>query len=172
MPRTCTVCAHASRRKIDAAIVSGTSYRNISKRFGISPAALTRHKSHVSMALERASDRRELSIGESVLARLEGLYKRGITMLDSAEKKKNHFACIGYYRELRGILAGLYEVSRAVVPKYAEQPPMPAEYIAAIRRALGVTEFVPLDNRALPTLPSGNGSGGEVIDVEVDILPE
>jgi hypothetical protein len=170
--RTCTVCSHKSRRKIDNAIVFGRSNRAIAGQFQLTRTSVQRHKKHVAEALERASEKRELSIGQSILDRLENLYQRGLGLLNSTERAKNHSASIGYLRELRGILSGLYEVSRAVVPKYAEQPPMPAEYIVAIRRALGVSEFVPLDNRALPTLSSGNGSGGEVIDAEVAILPD
>jgi hypothetical protein len=172
MSRICTVCAHASRRAIDVAIVSGKSNRIIASQFRVTRAAVQRHKQHVAAALERASEKRTVSIGESILNRLEDLYQRGLGLLNSTERAKNHSASIGYLRELRGILSGLYEVSRAVVPKYAQQPPMPAEYIAAISRALGVSEFVPIDNRALATLPSGNGSGGDVIDVDLDILPE
>jgi hypothetical protein len=152
--------------------VSGKSNRIIASQFRVTRAAVQRHKQHVAAALERASEKREVSIGETILDRLENLYQRGLGLLNSTERAKNHSASIGYLRELRGILSGLYEVSRAVVPKYAEQPPLPPAWIAAINRALGVTEFVPLDSRMLPSLPGGNGSGGEVIDAELDILPE
>jgi hypothetical protein len=98
------------------------------------------YKSHVSMAIERATERREISIGESVLAHLEGLYKRTSGLLDSAEKDKNHFACIGYLREKRCILADLLEVSRTVRPNAGQRLPMQLqeEHVAAINVALGV----------------------------------
>jgi hypothetical protein len=47
MPR-CTVCAHGERGAIEASLCRGTSYRALSKRHGLSVAALGRHRrSHV-----------------------------------------------------------------------------------------------------------------------------
>ncbi len=167
MPRICSVCSHKARRKIDAAIVSGTSYRAIEGRFGASRMALCRHKRHVSMAIERASKRREVSIGESVLARLEGLYKRASRLLDSAEKARNHSASASYLRELRAILAGLYEVSRTAIPNPDQRPPMPEEYVAAINRALGVSgEFKPLIRGEGSALLPGDDED-DVIDLPI-----
>ena len=41
----CSVCVHPDRLDIDGALVDGTSYRNIAKRFGASISALSRHQS-------------------------------------------------------------------------------------------------------------------------------
>jgi hypothetical protein len=172
MPRTCTLCSHESRRKIDEAIASGTSYRKISKRFSTSPAALSRHKSHASMAIERANEKRELSIGESVLARLEGLFKRLTGLLDAAQKAKNHFACIGYLREARGILTDLCEVSRTMLPNGDQRPLLPQEYIDAICVALGVKgAFRPLIKGDLPESTNGDGAIEEDDVIDLPILP-
>lgn len=43
MPRTCSVCQHADRPQIDAALRNGSSYRNIAARFGTSVSAVFRH---------------------------------------------------------------------------------------------------------------------------------
>jgi hypothetical protein len=168
MPRVCTICSHASRRKIDAAIVF-KSNRAIASQFRVTRASVQRHKKHAAAALELASQKRELSIGESVLARLEGIYKRLTGLLDDAEKKKNHFACIGYLREARGILADICEVWRTLAPNADQRPPLPQEYIDAVCIALGVKgEFKPLIKGELPESTNGNG---EIEDGEIDDLP-
>jgi hypothetical protein len=68
MPRTCTVCSHKARRGIDAAIASGASFRDIAGQFRLSKSALSRHREHVAGAIEKAAERRELNIGESILS--------------------------------------------------------------------------------------------------------
>lgn len=160
MARTCTVCSHESRRKIDHAIVFGKSNRAIAGQFGLPRMCIQRHKKHVAEALERASEKRECSIGESILKRHEDLYQRILRLLDLAVKEKNHPACIGYLREARGTLAHLFATSKAVVPKYADQPQvLQEECIKAVRRALGIVdEFKPRDNQVLN---GQNGSAGD-----------
>lgn len=111
MPRVCTICGHKKRRKIDSAIATGTSYRDIAARFGVSASAIGRHREHVAGAVKRATDKREEDLGESILSRLEGLYKRGQKVLAQAEASQNLFAAVGCIRELRGILGALYELS-------------------------------------------------------------
>jgi hypothetical protein len=65
MPRTCTVCTHERRGEIDRALVSGTSFRIISKRCSVSPSALFRHKrDHLPAHLVRAKE--EETVGEAI----------------------------------------------------------------------------------------------------------
>jgi hypothetical protein len=95
----------------------------------------------VAAALERANEKRELSIGETILDRLETLYQRCLALLNSGEKGKNHSASASYVRELRSILLALHEVLKTVVPKYADQrAPLQQDYIDAVCVALGVRE--------------------------------
>jgi hypothetical protein len=129
--------------------------------------AVQRHRSHVAEALERASEKRELSIGESILDRLEELYQRGLGLLTSAERAKNHSACVGYLREIRGILAGLYEVSKSVAPKYADEPRMlPEKYIEAISQALGYT------GKLTPRIEASTGGSNGHRMIDPEILPQ
>src|SRR5262245_26974579 len=56
MPRTCTVCRHAERAAIDAALVTGTPRRELAGRFSLSEPAVRRHaEAHLTEALARAS---------------------------------------------------------------------------------------------------------------------
>jgi hypothetical protein len=169
MPRTCTICSHDERRKIDTAIVFGKSERSIAKQFGVTAAAIHRHKVDVAAALEKATEKREVSIAEGILDRLENLYARGLRSLSLAEKTKSHHAICSYLRELRGILAGLFEVGAAAIPKDAVRP-LQGEYIDAICKALGRGPLIPL----LPEDHSnGNGhsNGDGVVDADFEELP-
>jgi len=59
MPRTCLACKSPERLKIDKALVSGAPLREIAGRWGFSKSSLERHKSHVSVAIERTQEKRE-----------------------------------------------------------------------------------------------------------------
>lgn len=68
MSRTCTVCAHRERHSIDTALVAQEPYRHIAKRYGLSNAALVRHKADHVLAdilsawqAERARNGQELA---------------------------------------------------------------------------------------------------------------
>jgi hypothetical protein len=59
MPRTCTICIHPDRLRIEQAIIAGTSLRTISGQYGPSKTAVMRHRSHVVEAMSRNKDVRE-----------------------------------------------------------------------------------------------------------------
>ena len=44
VPRRCTVCDHPEGHGIDEVLVTGTPYRSVAKRFGLSESAVYRHK--------------------------------------------------------------------------------------------------------------------------------
>jgi hypothetical protein len=48
MPCSCTICTHPQRTAIETALVAGDAFRMMAKRFGTSPAALFRHKEHLT----------------------------------------------------------------------------------------------------------------------------
>jgi len=50
MPRSCSICQHPQREAIDQALAAKEPYRQLTGRFGTSPAALHRHQAHVSGA--------------------------------------------------------------------------------------------------------------------------
>ena len=68
MPRRCTVCAHAERDRIDAALLAGEANRAIARRFGIDRSALARHrKAHVSARLIALEGEREEARGDQLI---------------------------------------------------------------------------------------------------------
>ena len=61
MPRTCLVCSSPRRPEIDAALLSGTSYRSIAQHFHAPPASVFRHKQdHLPALLVKAKDAVEI----------------------------------------------------------------------------------------------------------------
>lgn len=60
MGRACTVCTHPERATIDAALVAGEPYRDLSVRFGMSVMSVQRHKvGHIARAVAEAERRVE-----------------------------------------------------------------------------------------------------------------
>lgn len=54
MPRLCTVCSHAHRRTIDAALIAGASLRDIAATHGLQPNAVLRHsRNHLVTELQQ-----------------------------------------------------------------------------------------------------------------------
>ena len=74
MARACTICEHPERSKIEAAIVSGVSYRIIANQFALSFGSVQRHAaSHLIEALQqaqRAKQEQEIASGSFALDRL------------------------------------------------------------------------------------------------------
>ena len=82
MPRTCTVCRHERRQKIDEALVAGESFRSIAFRFDTSHMAVRRHKEHLSGKLVKAAERREKWHADSLVDQLDTLLSRAKALLD------------------------------------------------------------------------------------------
>jgi len=111
VPQKCSLCIHGERKEIDAALVSGTSYRNIAERFGTSLAAIFRHKSHTAQAIAKATEKRDLNLGDSILSRLEKLYERGEKILDDAERGGDGRLALASIREVRETLGGIFALA-------------------------------------------------------------
>ena len=167
MSRTCTACSHTLRLKIDQAIALGKSNRAIASKFGLTRSAVQRHKPHVAEAIERAAEKRKLSIGKSILDRLENLYQHCQTLFDKAKAAKNFSAAVACIREQRGIVESLDKVREKMRPKRGYKP-LPKAYINAVNRALGFTgKLIPIGTP--PSQAEENGSDGEST---IDILPD
>jgi len=100
MTRTCTVCRDPQREEIDKALVAGTPYRDIARRFRLSKAALSRHRRHVAEALAEA---RLLTI-ERLVADLDDLQHHAEQQLARAEVEHDLRGALLAIRECRGII--------------------------------------------------------------------
>jgi len=101
------LCTHPEREKIEAEIVSGTSFRTISQRYGVSPSAISRHaSSHIPKAVSLAARAATLEHhGKRVIDRIRELNARALELLDAASSEGAFSAAAAIIRELRELLA-------------------------------------------------------------------
>ena len=86
MTRTCTVCAHSERHSVDTALLSGATFRNIAAQYGLSLAALFRHRSdHLPAALVQAAGAEGVRQALDVLAQLKHINAAALTVLRDAK---------------------------------------------------------------------------------------
>ena len=87
MTRVCTVCAHPQRGEIDRLLVGGTAlYRNIAERFGLSVAALFRHRTdHLPAALVQAAGAEEVKQALDVVQQLKAINGAALRVLRDAQ---------------------------------------------------------------------------------------
>jgi hypothetical protein len=87
MPRRCTVCDHPEKHSIDEALVSGTPYRSVAKRFGLSESAVYRHKTeHLPGHLLKAREVEEVAQADDLLEQVRHLQAHALDILERAEK--------------------------------------------------------------------------------------
>ncbi|HEY1387189.1 MAG TPA: hypothetical protein VGF38_01495 [Ktedonobacterales bacterium] len=89
MPRTCTVCSHSQRAQIDAALVSGTPYRDIAGRFQVSKTAVERHREHIPVAISKSQEAREEAQALDVVKQLQAINGATLAVLKEARASGN-----------------------------------------------------------------------------------
>lgn len=110
MPRACSICQHAEKPAINAALIAQEPYRLIAERYGTSAAALTRHKAeHLPVTLAKAAAAKETVLADELLGQVKALHNRAIRILQTAETAG----------DLRTALLGIRE-ARACVELLAE----------------------------------------------------
>jgi transposase-like protein len=157
MPRRCTVCDHLERHSIDEALVSGTPYRSVAKRFGLSESAVYRHKTErLPTHLLKAREVEEAARADELLDQVRDLQAHALDILESAEKAgdlRTALAAISQARgnlELLGKLAGQLDerpvINLNISPEWLELralivgalEPHPAAHGAVLRALEGV----------------------------------
>ncbi len=105
MSRACTVCSHERREEIDRALVGGSPNLSLSSLFGVSEAALRRHKAnHLPAHLAQAEKAREVARADDLLEEVRDLQSRARAILDKAEGAGELRTALGAIREARGNL--------------------------------------------------------------------
>ena len=109
MARPCSICNHPNRREIDRLLVTGAmGYRNISKQFGVSISALSRHKdNHIPklvQAAQEAAGAQAAAQGDELLTELDSLRERAMEILNRAEKAGELRTALQAIREARETL--------------------------------------------------------------------
>ncbi len=103
MTRVCTVCTHKSTRKIDKALATREgSYRDISRRFGVSKDALGRHlHEHLPETLARGHEAAEAARADELLRQVRGLQEKTLDLLLKAESAGDLRTALSGIREAR-----------------------------------------------------------------------
>ena len=109
----CLVCTHKRRNAIEKALLRGQSYRNISARFGVSAASISRHKPHVAQAIAKAVERRDVYFGETLLDKLDRMELDFRRLAEKAELTQEWPSAIIALRETRETLKLIYEMQQA-----------------------------------------------------------
>ena len=105
MPRTCTVCRHAKRHEIDAALVERRPFRDIAGQHDVSKSALVRHfDDHLPAALVQAKEAIDAAHADTILEQVRDLRDRALTILDTAENSGDLRIALSAIREARGCL--------------------------------------------------------------------
>lgn len=101
MPRSCTVCTHPDRRRIDEELVSGTPLRNVAEQFRLKPTSLHRHDhNHIPTALAKAHNAQQVAAADGLLERLEDLTTEAHRLKTKAEKGGDLRTALSAVREL------------------------------------------------------------------------
>jgi hypothetical protein len=87
MPRTCTVCIHPERAKIDAALIAGTPLRDIACQFAVGRMAVQRHAAeHLLAELVKAKQAEDVSRATDLLEMATTRDKLALALLSRAER--------------------------------------------------------------------------------------
>lgn len=87
MPRVCSVCRHGERQAIDRALIAGETFRYVSQRWGLSLAALVRHRDdHLPVALRKAAEAQGLADALDLVAQLKAVNSAAFTVLQEARQ--------------------------------------------------------------------------------------
>lgn len=87
MGRTCTICTHDQRNRIDWELVTRTPYRTIAGQYGVSKPALQRHaKVHIPQKLALAEKAEQAAEADKLLWDLRRLQQHTLKTLLAAEK--------------------------------------------------------------------------------------
>ncbi len=90
MPNVCKVCTHEQRPAIDQALVTDASNRRIATQYGMSEAAVRRHKAeHLPAAMVKAQEQTDVRQAIDVVAQLKAINGATLAILKEARADKN-----------------------------------------------------------------------------------
>jgi len=125
LARTCSVCANGQQPAIDVVLAEGVPLRDIARRYRISRSALSRHKSHITKALQRAAVSRDEITAGTILGRFRELEDRATTILDACEKARNYRAAIAAVRTLHDLIQSVATLAGV------QEGPLPVQVVGA-----------------------------------------
>jgi hypothetical protein len=108
--RLCSLCSSPRRAEIDGALLGGSTHRIIADRWGVSLAALSRHRPHIAQRVAVA----ELEIGisnvQDVQRQLARTQCRLERLVQKLEAGKDHRTTLAGFKEPREGLKTIHDV--------------------------------------------------------------
>lgn len=87
MPRSCTVCIHKKLEAINKLIVAGEPNRRIASQYGLTEAAIRRHKKkHLPGSLIKAQAVTEVAQANNVMLQLQRCFERVNLLFDACDR--------------------------------------------------------------------------------------
>src|SRR5438132_12610 len=100
-PGKCAVCTHSDKAAIDTALAALRPLAGLSKKYGMSIPALSRHRTrHLNVDLAALNAEPTLSEGGSFIERMDALIGRAEGLLKAAEKTRQVNQALTAVREL------------------------------------------------------------------------
>lgn len=105
MPRSCTICSHPEREAVDRALVEKVPNRRIASQYDVSERAVRNHKAnHLPATLAKSQDAQEVAEADDLLAQVQDLQARTLSILAAAEETRQHRTALSAIREARSNL--------------------------------------------------------------------
>ncbi len=137
MPSVCTLCRRPDKGEINAALVAGAeSLRLMAKRFGTSPATLTRHREHLPRELATVAAERHEAQATTLLEKVAGLEEDAHRLRAAAEEGgdlRAAIACIRVLADLVQLWQKIREEERSAVSGPLRIETLIAEAYALVR---------------------------------------
>ncbi len=122
MSRVCTICTLPAdeRQAIDTALIGGEPARSVASRYvtngrPLGRMAVQRHKDeHLPQTLAKAEAAKEINRGEELLAQVQQLRNKAVSILLAAERAGDLRTALAGIREARACLELLLEAERTI----------------------------------------------------------
>ena len=161
--QTCTVCTHEAKEAIDQALVAGGSRRTIANQYGLSDAAVGRHReNHLPTTLVKAAEAQDEAHGSRLLDQAQGLVDEALASMERSKAAGKEKDVLGGIREARhsleltGRITGELRESRDAAPETA------LDAIIKLAHALSEAE--------LRAIAFGKNPEGATIEVEGHLI--
>ncbi len=161
MPRSCTVCEHPERERIDKALVGDASNRSVASLYDVSEAAVRRHKAnHLPAKLVMAQAAEEVAQADDLLGQVQDLQKRTLAILEAAEGTKQHRTALSAIREARSNLELLAKLLGELDQRPQVNVLVSPEWLELRVAIVGSLEAHPEAREAVLRAIRGAGNGG------------
>lgn len=121
MAQACKCCTHPARAQIDAALVAGVPNRRVASQYGLSEAAVRRHRAHLPATVVVVEEARREAGALNILGQAQELLASAQRILERAEARKDDRVALLANREAAGRLELLAKIMAAAMQAEAER---------------------------------------------------